>query len=75
MGSPSPWSRRGGAEPSRRNRDKENRKLNGFIAVLLFSWTVVYVRHIGTKTMRMKRLSQTVTAGVDTCVMRKNQSR
>ena len=32
-------------------------------------------RHIGTKTMRMNKLGQTVTAVVDTCVVRKKQSR
>ena len=32
-------------------------------------------RHIGTKTMRMKSLGQTVTAVVDICVVRKKQSR
>ena len=33
------------------------------------------VRHIGTETMRMNKLGQTVTAAVDACVVRKNQSR
>ena len=39
------------------------------------SFILGYVRHIGTKTMRMNKLGQTVTAVVDTCVMMKNQSR
>ena len=63
--------KRGRGEANRQHGKKENgkKRIAGTMSSKLQGkrkfLAMGYVKHIGTKTMRMKRLSQTVTAVVD----------